>query len=118
MKVKEKETIIFRHPEAEQSEPAPSRPNRHARRAQGAYERSRAHLEQAKEKVTILREPEVRRRTKLSRSTRWRMIRENKFPNQVQLGKRARGWIEAEVDEWLEKLKPCTVSAMDASASE
>ena len=74
--------------------------------------------EQAKEKVpvVILREPEVRKRTKLSRSTRWRMIRENEFPNQVQLGKRARGWIESEVDGWLEKLKPCT-TATDASES-
>lgn len=76
--------------------------------------------EKAKEKVpvpvVIVREPEVRKRTKLSRTTRWRMMRSGDFPNSVKLAKRAIGWIEADVDAWLEKLKPCT-TATDASES-
>lgn len=51
--------------------------------------------------VVILREPEVGRRTGLSRSTRWRLERVGKFPRRRQLGENSVGWVEAEVDSWL-----------------
>ena len=52
---------------------------------------------------TILRLPEVRRSTGLSRSTIYLRIAEGRFPKPVSLGGRAVGWLEAEVPEWLER---------------
>ena len=49
----------------------------------------------------ILRLPEVMTRTGLSRSTIYLRISQNSFPKTVSLGARAVGWIEAEIDEWL-----------------
>ncbi len=46
---------------------------------------------------TILRLPAVKARTGLSRSTIYQRVREGSFPRPVNLGKRAVGWIEAEV---------------------
>ena len=37
----------------------------------------------------------------LSRSTVYRRLAEGAFPNPVQLGARAVGWVESEVDEWI-----------------
>lgn len=49
----------------------------------------------------ILRLPKVKSCTGLSRSTIYLRISEGNFPAPVSLGGRAVGWIEAEVDEWL-----------------
>lgn len=51
----------------------------------------------------ILRLPTVKTRTGLSRSTIYTRMSEDEFPAPISLGGRAVGWIEAEVDEWLEK---------------
>ena len=51
---------------------------------------------------TILRLPEVKSRTALSRSTIYLYISLGKFPAQVILGNRCVGWIESEIDEWIE----------------
>lgn len=51
----------------------------------------------------ILRLPNVKSRTGLSRSTIYLRISEGSFPAPVSLGGRAVGWIEAEVDEWLKQ---------------
>ena len=50
---------------------------------------------------TIIRLPAVRTRVSMSRSTIYQRIREGTFPPPVNLGKRAVGWIEAEIDAWL-----------------
>ena len=50
---------------------------------------------------TILRLPQVKARTGLSRSTIYLRISEGRFPKPVSLGGRAVGWIEAEVNDWL-----------------
>ena len=50
---------------------------------------------------TILRLPSVRSRTGLSRSTIYLRIAENRFPKPISLGGRAVGWIESEIDDWL-----------------
>jgi prophage regulatory protein len=50
---------------------------------------------------TILRRPEVERRTGLSRSTIYALIAARKFPKPVQLGPRAVGWLEDEVAAWI-----------------
>lgn len=52
--------------------------------------------------TVILRLPAVRARTALSRSTIYLRIAEGRFPRPVSLGGRAVGWIEAEINEWLE----------------
>jgi prophage regulatory protein len=49
----------------------------------------------------ILRLPIVKARTGLSRSTIYLRISEGRFPRPVSLGGRAVGWIEMEVDDWL-----------------
>ena len=51
---------------------------------------------------TILRLPAVLKRTGLSRSTTYLMISRKEFPPSVSLGDRAVGWIESEIDQWLE----------------
>ena len=51
--------------------------------------------------MQILREKEVKLITGLSRVTRWRMEREDLFPQRIQLGKRSVGWRSEEIEAWL-----------------
>lgn len=50
----------------------------------------------------ILRLPAVKARTGLSRSTIYLRISDGSFPVPISLGGRAVGWIEAEIQGWLE----------------
>jgi prophage regulatory protein len=60
-------------------------------------------MEQTTEAVMrILREPEVYRRTGISRVTRWRWERDGMFPRRVRLGRNIVGWREHEIQEWIE----------------
>jgi prophage regulatory protein len=49
----------------------------------------------------FLREGEVRHVTGLSRTQRWRLEREGRFPSRVALSERAFGWVEIEIREWV-----------------
>jgi prophage regulatory protein len=60
---------------------------------------------------TILRLPDVKRSTGLSRSTIYLRISQGTFPKPVSLGERSVGWVEAEIQEWLQR-------RIDASRSE
>lgn len=51
----------------------------------------------------ILRLSEVKSRTGLSRSTIYERINTNSFPKSIQLGGRSVGWLEHEVNEWIEE---------------
>ena len=51
--------------------------------------------------TAILRLPTVKDRTGLSRSTIYLRISQGKFPKPVSLGGRAVGWIEVEIEDWL-----------------
>ena len=51
----------------------------------------------------ILRLPAVKTRTGLSRSTIYHRIAQGTFPKSVSLGARAVGWLEAEIQEWLQR---------------
>lgn len=51
--------------------------------------------------IRLLRREEVENRTGLSTSTIYQRILNGKFPKPVPLGEKARGWIEAEVDDWI-----------------
>ena len=50
----------------------------------------------------ILRLPDVKALTGLSRSTIYLRISQGTFPKPVSLGGRAVGWVEAEIEEWLQ----------------
>jgi len=52
---------------------------------------------------TILRLPAVKASTGLSRSTIYLRVAEGTFPKPVRLGGRAVGWLEAEIQEWLQR---------------
>jgi prophage regulatory protein len=52
---------------------------------------------------TILRLPDVKRSTGLSRSTIYLRIAQGTFPKPVRLGGRAVGWLEAEIQQWLQR---------------
>lgn len=54
-------------------------------------------------KHTILRLPAVRHATGLSRSTIYLRVAEGTFPRPVHLGGRSVGWLESEVEEWVER---------------
>jgi len=53
------------------------------------------------EKLSILRRKQVETRTGLSRSTIYLRIQEGTFPKPVNLGARAVGWLENEIEAWL-----------------
>ncbi len=50
---------------------------------------------------TILRLPEVKARTGLSRSTIYLRMSEGAFPEPISLGARSVGWIESEINAWI-----------------
>ena len=52
--------------------------------------------------VSILRRRAVQARTGLSRSTIYRRAAEGTFPQPVHLGGKTVGWIESEIQSWLE----------------
>jgi prophage regulatory protein len=49
----------------------------------------------------IVREPECRQRTGLSRATRWRLERRGLFPSKRQLSPGCCGWLESEIAAWI-----------------
>jgi prophage regulatory protein len=51
----------------------------------------------------IMRLPAVKADTGLSRSTIYLRVSEGTFPKPVSLGGRAVGWMEAEIQEWLQR---------------
>lgn len=61
----------------------------------------------------ILRLPAVLSRTGLGRSTVYLYISKGRFPKPISLGPRAVGWLEAEIDEWLERQIQASRSAED-----
>lgn len=55
-----------------------------------------------KEDEVIWREQKVKETTGLSRTTRWRMIKEEKFPSSIKIGESAVGWLRSEILQWIE----------------
>ena len=52
---------------------------------------------------TILRLPQVKIRVGLSRSSIYAAIANGRFPAPIQLGVRAVGWLESDIDAWVSK---------------
>jgi prophage regulatory protein len=67
-------------------------------------------LKDAQERVVILRRKQVEARTGLSRSTIYSKIHKSdkrpgefdpEFPKPIKISERSVGWVEAEIDAWL-----------------
>lgn len=54
----------------------------------------------------ILRLPEVKIRTGLSRSSIYSFIKESKFPKSVNIGIRSVGWLESDINSWISSKIP------------
>ncbi|HAT1879865.1 TPA: helix-turn-helix transcriptional regulator [Legionella pneumophila] len=52
---------------------------------------------------TVLRLGTVKKRTGMSRSNIYKLMSEGHFPKSISLGARAVGWIESEINEWIEQ---------------
>ena len=50
---------------------------------------------------SVLRLPDVKSRTGLSRSSIYNYVSNGTFPKPISLGARAVGWLEAEIDQWI-----------------
>ena len=64
------------------------------------HESEHQHTKQKNFKV--LREPEVFALTGLSKTTRWRLERDGKFPQKRKLSAKAVGWLATEIVEWIQ----------------
>lgn len=51
----------------------------------------------------ILRLPEVKRRVGLARSSIYAALARKEFPAQIKLGRTAVGWLETEINDWIEQ---------------
>lgn len=52
---------------------------------------------------SFIRLPEVQRRTGYSKAWIYRLLKEKRFPQSVKIGSRSIGFIESEVDEWIDQ---------------
>lgn len=52
-------------------------------------------------KLSLIRLPEVKARTGLSRSEIYRRIQNSTFPANVKIGPRASAWVAEEIDQWI-----------------
>ena len=53
--------------------------------------------------ATILRMPAVKLKTGLSKATIYLRIKQNSFPRSIELGGRAVGWLESDIETWIEE---------------
>ncbi|ASA50329.1 AlpA family transcriptional regulator [Salmonella enterica] len=51
--------------------------------------------------ATLIRLPEVQRRTGYSKAWLYRLMSQQRFPSPVKIGTRAIAFVESEVDEWI-----------------
>ena len=54
----------------------------------------------------VIRGTEIIHKTGLSLSTIWRLERDGTFPRRRSLGPQAIGWLESEVNDWLQSREP------------
>ncbi len=50
---------------------------------------------------TLIRLPEVQRRTGYSKAWIYRLISQKRFPSTIKIGSRAIAFVESEIDEWV-----------------
>lgn len=61
------------------------------------FRTERIHMNQ------ILRPKQLSKKLSVSPATLWRLQHANDFPKKVQLSARAVGWLQSDIDTWLEK---------------
>lgn len=54
--------------------------------------------------ITLIRLPEVIKRTGVSRTTIYRLINKNSFPSPIKISEKTIAFVESEVNDWIEKL--------------
>lgn len=54
-------------------------------------------------KTHILRIPDVQRRVGLSRAQIYSLVTRGEFPAPIKLGVKASGWLESEIDHWIDE---------------
>jgi len=59
-------------------------------------------MDKTSERKRIIRKPELLNIIGLSYPTIWRMEKMGKFPKRLRLGSNSCGWLESEVNEWIE----------------
>lgn len=52
---------------------------------------------------SLIRLPEVQRRTGYSKAWIYRLLKENRFPQSVKIGSRSIAFVEGEIDRWIEE---------------
>ena len=66
--------------------------------------------------ISVLKLPFVIQKTGLSRSTIYSLISKKEFPDPIKLSQRSVGWVESEVESWLEtKLLSTRRETIDSS---
>ena len=55
------------------------------------------------DQMQLLRLPEVKERTGLSRSVIYEFISKGRFPKPVKITPRAVAWVDEEVDQWIQE---------------
>lgn len=58
--------------------------------------------DQSTKPIQILRVRRVASRMDVSKSSVYKLVREGKFPRGLKIGERAVGWLETDVDNWIE----------------
>lgn len=58
-----------------------------------------AHVQQLQQ--ALIRRKEVERRTALSRSRIYDLLKQDSFPKPVRLGAMSVAWVEAEIQDWI-----------------
>ena len=51
--------------------------------------------------MRFIREPECQNITGLSRTTRWRLEKEGKFPARRKISQNTVGWLSSEIEKWM-----------------
>jgi len=55
--------------------------------------------------MRVIRKPELLSKVSLSDPTVWRLERAGRFPKRISLGGNSVGWIESEVEGWIQEKK-------------
>jgi len=58
-------------------------------------------ITEARDTLRVIRFPELFKKVGLCRSQIWRLEKQSAFPKSIHLGKNSKGWIEADIDAWL-----------------
>lgn len=61
-----------------------------------------SQVKKSTDRKRIIKLPEVIKRTGKGRSSIYAGVDEGSFPAPIKIGKRASGWVEEEIEEWID----------------